>query len=605
MVQPPTQTPSQESFLSDKQTFGSIVKGVWFEFRASVLRAVRFMRNRLARAPFARTYIAPGTVSAPHLLAESSSPLWTALSAGEMHLVAGKIQNLRLAAAKLDGLLIAPGQVFSFWEVVGPPTRWRGYVAGRELREGCMVASVGGGLCQLSNALHLAALEAGVRVIERHAHSRVVPGSIAETGKDATVFWNYKDLRISASQPILIRAQLTRARLIIRFLSTSPKPSIVPEAGADPALTTHEHAHDCVECHHRDCVNFVHASVSMSKTTVLLDSVWPEFDAWLRGQNLSEKDLALLPMNGSHRKIPAYRWFADHPSRPLLREHPLFTYYRSFRSRRLKAQGATRQAALLEFDAQLARFYSREIPVDSDRLTVPLPLLGPLAKLGSLGGREVTVLLTRAPLLMLQEQLDLAARLYADSPTIKDFRLPRHVLDREMNALRGAHLLLTPHTAVAEFLHEHGIHHIELLPWTLPQATSSQKTNSKTILFPASALARKGAYEMRAALEKTGLTVRVLGRAQERPGFWGDHVVLDSAWSSSPDRSEPLRGVAVVVLPAHVENQPRLLLQALASSIPVIATPNCGLPVSLTGLHLVPAGNAQALAAKIQEVVSA
>ncbi len=86
-------------------------------------------------------------------------------------------------------------EVFSFWRHVGRPTRGRGFADGRELREGCIVPSVGGGFCQLSNALYAAALDAGCEIVERHAHSRRVPGSMAEAGRDATVFWNYVDLR--------------------------------------------------------------------------------------------------------------------------------------------------------------------------------------------------------------------------------------------------------------------------------------------------------------------------------------------------------------------------------------------------------------------------
>ena len=67
---------------------------------------------------------------------------------------------------------------------------------GRELREGCLVPSIGGGLCQLSNALYDAALRAGLQVVERHRHTQVVPGSLAESDRDATVFWNYRDLRL-------------------------------------------------------------------------------------------------------------------------------------------------------------------------------------------------------------------------------------------------------------------------------------------------------------------------------------------------------------------------------------------------------------------------
>ena len=85
--------------------------------------------------------------------------------------------------------------VFSFWKQVGRTNRLKGYVAGRELREGCLIPSIGGGLCQLSNALYDAALQAGFEIVERHAHSQVIPGSLAEAGANATVFWNYVDLR--------------------------------------------------------------------------------------------------------------------------------------------------------------------------------------------------------------------------------------------------------------------------------------------------------------------------------------------------------------------------------------------------------------------------
>jgi len=65
---------------------------------------------------------------------------------------------------------------------VGARRALRGFVAGRELREGCVIPSLGGGLCQLSNALYDAALKAGVEIVERHAHSQVIPASLAEVG---------------------------------------------------------------------------------------------------------------------------------------------------------------------------------------------------------------------------------------------------------------------------------------------------------------------------------------------------------------------------------------------------------------------------------------
>src|SRR5205814_4627950 len=110
-----------------------------------------------------------------------SSALWNGLAGVKEHaLTAGKIHNLRLALRAIDGVEVKPGEVFSFWKQVGRTTRRRGFVEGRELREGCLVRSVGGGLCQLSNGLYEAALDAGLEIIERHAHSRIVPGRSEE-----------------------------------------------------------------------------------------------------------------------------------------------------------------------------------------------------------------------------------------------------------------------------------------------------------------------------------------------------------------------------------------------------------------------------------------
>ena len=63
----------------------------------------------------------------------------------------GKVQNLRTAARLFDGIVIPPGHVFSFWKQVGRPSSSAGFVPGRMLRQGCLLPSVGGGLCQLSH----------------------------------------------------------------------------------------------------------------------------------------------------------------------------------------------------------------------------------------------------------------------------------------------------------------------------------------------------------------------------------------------------------------------------------------------------------------------
>ncbi|HLL99878.1 MAG TPA: VanW family protein, partial [Pyrinomonadaceae bacterium] len=153
------------------------------------------------------------------IVGESKTALWTEKDRAEMPLMAGKIHNLRLAIANLNGAEISANQTFSFWKQTGRATRRRGFVRGRELREGCVIPNVGGGLCQLSNALYDAALQANFEIVERHAHTQIVPGSLAEKGRDATVFWNYVDLRFRSSHAFRIEAELTATHLIVRFRS--------------------------------------------------------------------------------------------------------------------------------------------------------------------------------------------------------------------------------------------------------------------------------------------------------------------------------------------------------------------------------------------------
>ena len=149
---------------------------------------------------------------------ESRTPLIADHTPAERELQLGKIENLRVACQALDGAIIPAGAVFSFWRQVGPPVASRGYVPGRMLKEGCMVAAVGGGLCQLSNALYDAALQADCVIIERHAHSRIVPGSAAATGRDATVAWNYVDLRFAPAADLRLEARVEQDDLLIRLV---------------------------------------------------------------------------------------------------------------------------------------------------------------------------------------------------------------------------------------------------------------------------------------------------------------------------------------------------------------------------------------------------
>jgi vancomycin resistance protein VanW len=112
---------------------------------------------------------------------------------------AGKRVNIALAAPRFDGLLLRPDRPLSFCRALGRPTRARGFVDGMELRGGCVVPSVGGGVCLLSNAIFAMALELGWTILERHGHSMQVmaPRRGEAWGVDATVLWPHVDLRVA------------------------------------------------------------------------------------------------------------------------------------------------------------------------------------------------------------------------------------------------------------------------------------------------------------------------------------------------------------------------------------------------------------------------
>src|SRR5262245_22187107 len=231
-----------------------------FVGKAWCFRAQRWLRDPAGRRP--RRLERKPVVARGRRLAVSHSPLYANGVQAERALQAGKVQNLRVAARYLHGLVIPAGALFSFWAQVPRPMRRLGFVRGRELREGCVIAGVGGGLCQLSNALYDTALMAGCEIVERHAHSRRLPGSMAARGRDATVFWNYVDLRFRAPVDCQLAVALTRDELSVtirRIGESAPQPrrGVASELRS---VDVRAIAQDCESCGMTGC--FRHGDVT-------------------------------------------------------------------------------------------------------------------------------------------------------------------------------------------------------------------------------------------------------------------------------------------------------------------------------------------------------
>lgn len=118
----------------------------------------------------------------------------------DRQLQVNKVTNLKIATKQIDGLLIRPGETFSFCKLVGLPTSRKGYLLGMELSFGEAKAGIGGGICQISNLIHWLVIHSPLTVIERHHHSfDPFPddGRVLPFGSGATVFYNYLDYQFT------------------------------------------------------------------------------------------------------------------------------------------------------------------------------------------------------------------------------------------------------------------------------------------------------------------------------------------------------------------------------------------------------------------------
>jgi vancomycin resistance protein VanW len=136
-----------------------------------------------------------------------------------------KKHNLRTAVSRLNQVLILPGEVFSFWRHVGEPSAKAGYLHGRTITGDALATSIGGGLCQISGMLYLLALQAGLKIAERHPHSKDIYTDLtrfAPLGADATVVYGYKDLRVmnNSSAALCLRLTVNDADIQVMLCST-------------------------------------------------------------------------------------------------------------------------------------------------------------------------------------------------------------------------------------------------------------------------------------------------------------------------------------------------------------------------------------------------
>lgn len=168
-------------------------------YRISVAkeRLLRRLRDTFSHEKFAKTY---SDTELPVKIYHHKSLIRRKLGNVDMRLQENKAVNLSIAAPKVSGVLIKPGETFSFWHLVGSTSAKKGYLEGLFLTKAGEGRGIGGGLCQFTNLLHWMALHSELRVVEHHHHDGLDMfrdyGRQVPFGTGTSIAYNYLDYRL-------------------------------------------------------------------------------------------------------------------------------------------------------------------------------------------------------------------------------------------------------------------------------------------------------------------------------------------------------------------------------------------------------------------------
>jgi len=166
----------------------------------------------------------------PNIVKSHSSVLVRRLEGVDIRLQENKVTNIRLAAEKINGIIINPGETFSFWKAVGKTTEKEGYLEGLVIKRGGKLgADIGGGLCQMANMVHWLVLNSPMTVTELHLHSDALfPDERRRVpfGTGTSVVNNYVDYRFknNTEQKVQIVVWIEDGELCGELRSEKPYP---------------------------------------------------------------------------------------------------------------------------------------------------------------------------------------------------------------------------------------------------------------------------------------------------------------------------------------------------------------------------------------------
>jgi vancomycin resistance protein VanW len=160
-----------------------------------------------------------------HATAGDAFPhLWSGFSTSLVNRSAEQRRNAQIAGKIINETVIPPGGLFSFNDLVGARDPAKGFVPAPNLNsQGILEEAPGGGICQLASTIYNTALLGGMKIEERHPHSRTV-GHVPP-GRDATISSWRKDLKLRNpfTHPLLLVVSNSEERLTVALRATIPK----------------------------------------------------------------------------------------------------------------------------------------------------------------------------------------------------------------------------------------------------------------------------------------------------------------------------------------------------------------------------------------------
>lgn len=167
-----------------------------YEISVAKCCVMRHLRDLFSKDHFCRLR---SEKQLPVVIYKHKSLIRRQLGEVDMTLQENKAINLALAAPKISGVLIRPGDVFSLWHLVGRTSARKGYREGLMIRHGKPDKGIGGGLCQLSNLIHWIVLHTPFEIVEHHHHDGIdlFPdfGRQVPFGVGTSISCNYLDYR--------------------------------------------------------------------------------------------------------------------------------------------------------------------------------------------------------------------------------------------------------------------------------------------------------------------------------------------------------------------------------------------------------------------------